>query len=463
MGHPDPFPVRTQEVDVSDRRDATDPARSAPASVNDPLVGRLLDGRYRISGRIARGGMATVYEAMDLRLDRTVAVKVMHPGLGDDDDFAGAVRARGPQRGPALPPQRGRRLRPGQRRRHRLPRDGAGARATRCATRSARRRRCRPRGRWRCSSRWSPRSPPRTGPGLVHRDVKPENVLIADDGRVKVADFGLAKAVSADTQHTATGGVLIGTVSYLAPELVVEGRSDARADVYAVGVILYELLTGSQAPPGREPDPGRLQARPRGRPGAVATSCPGIPAYVDALVARATARDREQRPADAGVLLHHLHRVAQALTRRRARGRRAGRRPAAAVLARPSPTPRPITSDPTAATTPPRPTPRRACATATARAASAATPRPRPEHRAGPARPDRRSRREPSAPARPGPRGRRSRRGPILLVLALLLAARIGVGRLVVRLRAVHRRLRASRADARPRPSSGWRAPGSRS
>ena len=68
--------------------------------------------------------------------------------------------------------------------------------------------------------------------GLVHRDVKPENVLIADDGRVKVADFGLARAVSADTQHTATQGVLIGTVSYLAPELVIDGR----ADVYALGV-----------------------------------------------------------------------------------------------------------------------------------------------------------------------------------------------------------------------------------
>src|SRR3546814_4793038 len=78
---------------------------------------------------------------------------------------------------------------------------------------------------------------------LIHRDIKPENVLIAPDGRVKVADFGLAKAISADTQHTATGGVLIGTVSYLAPELVIDGRADARADVYAAGVVLYELLT----------------------------------------------------------------------------------------------------------------------------------------------------------------------------------------------------------------------------
>ena len=150
--------------------------------------------------------------------------------------------------------------------------------------------------------------------GLIHRDVKPENVLIAtsDGGRVKVADFGLAKAVSADTQHTATGGVIIGTVSYLAPELVVDGTSDARADVYAAGVVLYELLTGEKPHAGESPiavayrhvhedvpPPSRL--------------APGVPPYVDAFVARATARDRAQRPADAGVLLHQLHRVSQAL------------------------------------------------------------------------------------------------------------------------------------------------------
>src|SRR4051794_18471618 len=254
--------------------------------------------------------MATVYEATDLRLDRTVAVKVMHPGLGDDEfaaRFVSEARAaarlshpnvvsvfdQGNDDGTVFLAME---LIPG----HTL-RDTIGKEA--------------------------PLSPARAlallepvvsalanahRAGLIHRDVKPENVLIADDGRVKVADFGLAKAMSATTQHTATG-VLIGTVSYVAPELVVEGRSDARADVYAVGVILYELLTGTKPHAGETPiqvaykhvhedvpPPSRL--------------VPGIPDYVDALVARATARDREQRPSDAGVLLHHLRRVNQAVT-----------------------------------------------------------------------------------------------------------------------------------------------------
>ena len=148
--------------------------------------------------------------------------------------------------------------------------------------------------------------------GLIHRDVKPENVLIADDGRVKVADFGLAKAISADTQHTATGGVLIGTVSYLAPELVVDGRSDARADVYAAGVLLYELLTGTKPHEGESPIQVAYKHVHEDVP-PPSTVAPGLPAYVDALVARATARDLDQRPADAGVLLHQVHRVAQAL------------------------------------------------------------------------------------------------------------------------------------------------------
>ncbi|MGA8247333.1 MAG: protein kinase, partial [Nocardioides sp.] len=260
------------------------------ATLVDPVVGHLLDRRYRIGPRIARGGMASVYEAVDTRLDRVCAVKIMHSGLGDDAAFVDRFRreARAAARlshpnvvnvfdqGEDASVDGGilylvMELIPGHTLRD-VIRDEA------------------------------PMSPAKAlglmepvvsalaaahRSGLIHRDIKPENVLIAHDGRVKVADFGLAKAVSADTQHTATGGVIIGTVSYLAPELVVDGTSDARADVYAAGVVLYELLTGHKPHEGESPiavaykhvhedvpPPSRL--------------APGVPAYVDALVARAT-------------------------------------------------------------------------------------------------------------------------------------------------------------------------------
>ncbi len=281
---------------------------------SDPLIGRLLDGRYRIGARVARGGMASVYEATDVRLDRVVAVKVMHPGMGDgsaDDDFAqrfvrearAAARLSHPHVVGVF--DQGTdghdvflvmEFVPG----HTL-RDVVRAEA--------------------------PLSPRRAlallepvvsalaaahQAGLIHRDIKPENVLISESGSVKVADFGLAKAISADTQHTATGGVLIGTVSYLAPELVVDGRADARADVYAAGVVLYELLTGRKPHQGESPIQVAYKHVHEDIP-APSELVPGLPAYVDALVARATARDRGLRPADGTVLLRQLHRVRNAV------------------------------------------------------------------------------------------------------------------------------------------------------
>ena len=277
----------------------------------DPLIGRVLDGRYRVGPKIARGGMATVYEAVDLRLDRVCAVKVMHSGLGDDHDFAGrfvrearaaarlshphvvGVFDQGDDDGTlflAMEYVPGHTLRDLIRKEAPMPPAKALSMIEPVLSALA----------------------AAHAAGLIHRDVKPENVLLADDGRVKVADFGLARAVSADTQHTATGGVLIGTVSYLAPELVVDGRADARSDVYAAGVLIYEMLTGRKPHEGDSPiqvaykhvhedvpPPSRL--------------VPGLPPYVDALVARATARDHELRPADARVLLHQVRRVRGAL------------------------------------------------------------------------------------------------------------------------------------------------------
>ncbi|WP_238993505.1 Stk1 family PASTA domain-containing Ser/Thr kinase [Nocardioides caldifontis] len=278
----------------------------------DPVIGRVLDGRYRVDERIARGGMATVYRAHDLRLDRVCAVKVMHSDLGDDHDFGArfvreahsaarlshpnvvAVTDQGDDDGRLF-----------------LVMEHVPGRTLRDVVREE-----------------APMAPQRAlallepvllalaeahRSGLVHRDVKPENVLISDDGRIKVADFGLARAFDADNQHTATGGLLIGTVSYLAPELIVEGRADPRSDVYAAGVLLFEMLTGRKPHEGEAaiqiafkhvnediPAPSSVVDRP-------------VPAYVDALVLRATARERDHRPADAKVLLHQVRRVRAAL------------------------------------------------------------------------------------------------------------------------------------------------------
>jgi len=438
------FPVRVQEVAVASDRHApqgadqrlSDPARESARQSGghsggqsgdtgaDHLTGRVLDNRYLIGSRVARGGMATVYEATDLRLDRTVAVKVMHPGLGDDDEFAArfvaearaaaklshpnvvAVFDQGNDDGTVFLAME---LIPG----HTL-RDTIGKEAPLSAARAL--------------ALLEPvvsalASAHRAG--LIHRDVKPENVLIADDGRIKVADFGLAKAVTATTQHTATG-VLIGTVSYVAPELVVEGRSDARADVYAVGVILYELLTGKKPHEGETPIQVAYKHVHEDVP-APSRLAQGIPDYVDALVARATARDREQRPADAGVLLHHLRRVNQALTS----GVRSDRElvedllprrasDTAEVLRRTPPPRGDTTPEPwdhaemAALLAPPRePT----TAMHRPRVPTTVTDRPRPVPPPTP----------PAKPTKPR-RPRRRRRGPILLVLALLAAAAVGTG-----------------------------------
>lgn len=281
---------------------------SGPA---DPMLGRVLDRRYQIERKIARGGMAVVYAAHDLRLDRTVAVKVMHPGLGEDPEFVArferearsaarlahhnvvSVFDQGEDAGTlylVMEYVPGLTLRDLIRKDAPLAPDKALAvlepvLAALAAAHEA---------------------------GMIHRDMKPENVLLGDDGRTKVADFGLARAVNAETQHTATAGMLMGTVSYLAPELVTAGRADARSDVYAAGVVMFEMLTGQkphQADTAIQvaykhvhddvPPPSTLQ--------------PGLPDYVDALVARATARDLDQRPSDARTLLHQVRRVRLAL------------------------------------------------------------------------------------------------------------------------------------------------------
>jgi serine/threonine-protein kinase len=281
-------------------------------SVRDPLVGRLLDGRYRVGPKIARGGMATVYEATDLRLDRRVALKVLPHALADDEAFSQrfvrearaaarlthpnvvAVYDQGDDDGTLF-----------------LAMEYVdGGTTLRDVIRDE-----------------APLPPPRAlalleqilqalaaahESGIIHRDIKPENVLINPRGQLKVADFGLARAITSATSATATGGVIMGTVSYLPPELVVDGTADARSDVYAVGVLLFELLTGTKPHGGDSPIQVAYKHVHEDVP-APSSVVPGIPPYLDAFVARATARQRDLRPADAHVMLRQLRRVRNAL------------------------------------------------------------------------------------------------------------------------------------------------------
>ncbi|CAM5360660.1 Stk1 family PASTA domain-containing Ser/Thr kinase [Streptomyces tanashiensis] len=218
-------------------------------TLQDPLVGRLLDGRYRVDARIAVGGMATVYRAVDTRLDRVLALKVMHPALATDAAFverfireAKSVArlahpnvvgvfdqgAEGAYVYLAMEYVAGCTLRDVLRERGALsPRAALDILEPVLAALGAAHR-----------------------AGFVHRDMKPENVLIGDDGRVKVADFGLVRAVGS---ATATTGSVLGTVSYLAPEQIEHGTADTRADVYACGVVLYEMLTGGKPHSGDTP------------------------------------------------------------------------------------------------------------------------------------------------------------------------------------------------------------------
>jgi eukaryotic-like serine/threonine-protein kinase len=277
-------------------------------TLTDPLVGHLVDGRYHVVSRIARGGMATVYLAVDRRLDREVALKVMHPHLAESSggaDFVARFRreARSAARltHPGLVSVFDQGLDgetsyltmeyvPGGNLRHQLARRGSlsvgdalsMAEQVLDALSTAHR------------------------AGLVHRDIKPENVLLTAEGRIKVGDFGLARAVTEVT--SATTGTVLGTVAYLAPELVTRGASDARTDVYATGVLLYEAITGRQPFTGETPIQIAFQHVNDDVP-APSEVADWLPTEVDVLVAALTARDPHDRPADAAAALALLRRT----------------------------------------------------------------------------------------------------------------------------------------------------------
>ncbi len=140
--------------------------------------------------------------------------------------------------------------------------------------------------------------------GILHRDLKPENVLLADDGRIKLGDFGLARDID---NNTATGS-LVGTVAYLSPELVMRGTADARSDVYAAGIMLFEMLAGRQPFEGEQAVQIAYQHANENVP-APSKYNPNVPPLLDELVLWATARDAAHRPNDAVELLAVVQRA----------------------------------------------------------------------------------------------------------------------------------------------------------
>ncbi len=306
---------------------------------SDPLVGAVLDGRYRVETPIASGGMSTVYRGLDMRLQRPVALKVMdaryagdhqflarfqrearaiaqlkHPGLvaiydqGQDATHpflvmelveGGTLRELLSERGPMPPHAVAAVLRPVL--------GGLGV-----AHRS----------------------------GLVHRDIKPENVLISDDGEVKLVDFGLVRAI-AEAGITSTS-VILGTAGYLSPEQV-EGRpTGPRSDVYSAGIMAFELLTGAVPFRGDNALSVAHQRLERDVP-PPSSVIDGVPPQFDEFIARATARDPEDRFTDAVAMGAQLESIAEELGlpafRVPAPRNSAGHAAATVVHRRPSPNP----------------------------------------------------------------------------------------------------------------------------
>ena len=278
-------------------------------TLQDPLVGRVLDGRYRVDARIAVGGMATVYRALDTRLDRVLALKVMHPALAADGSFVERFIREAKSVARLAHPNVVQVFDQGT--------DGsyvylAMEYVPGCTLRDV----LRERGALQPRAALDILEPVLAAlgaahrAGFVHRDMKPENMLIGDDGSVKVADFGLVRAV--DTVTSSTGAVL-GTVSYLAPEQIEHGTADPRVDVYACGVVLYEMLTGAKPHSGESPAQVLYQHLHEDVPPPSA-AVPGLPYELDDLVATATARVPDIRPRDAVELLARAREARAPLT-----------------------------------------------------------------------------------------------------------------------------------------------------
>ena len=285
------------------------PTGPVPTAPPDPLIGTLVDGRYQVVARIARGGMATVYEAIDTRLDRTVALKMMSTALAEDPGFVTRFRREARAAAQLSHPHVVQVYDQGEA-------EGLPYLAMEYVPGRTLRDVLRDYGALTPEQALTILDPVLEAlsaahdAGFVHRDIKPENILISDDGRVKVTDFGLARAVTNTT--TATQGMIIGTVAYLSPEHVERGDADARSDVYGAGICLFEMVTG-QVPFAAESAITVAYQHVNADVPAPSSLRTAIPPDVDALVATSTRRDPDLRYPDCRAFLSDVRRVRRTL------------------------------------------------------------------------------------------------------------------------------------------------------
>ena len=274
------------------------------------LTGELIDNRYLLQRLIASGGMATIYAGMDTRLDRPVAVKIMHAHLANDEAFVSrfikeakataalshpnivSIQDQGWNEGGPPAVFLVMELVEGSTLRDFLNQQGSVS----------------------IEQLFQLMSPVLSALaaahkiGIIHRDIKPENILISKDGRVKVADFGLARNMAIGQTMTVESSVVLGSVSYLSPEQVQRGVADARSDIYAVGIVLFEMLTGGKPYEGETP----IQIAYRhvnDRIPALQSIKSDIPISISELVYAATAPNPDHRPKDAEELLSKFREI----------------------------------------------------------------------------------------------------------------------------------------------------------
>jgi serine/threonine-protein kinase len=274
------------------------------------LTGELIDGRYQLLRQVANGGMAAIYEATDTRLDRKVAVKIMHSHLAQDDAYvsrfireAKAAAALSHPNIVAVQDQG-------------WNQNGVPAvfLVMELIEGHTLREYLNERGRFEIKDAMNYLTPILSALsaahalGIVHRDVKPENIMISNEGRVKVADFGLARGEIIGSTMTAESSVILGSVSYLSPEQVQRGIADSRSDVYAAGIVAYEMLIGDK--PFTADSPIQIaymhvnEEVPRLR-----SKRKEIPKALDDLIARATSKNPDDRPRTASEFLDELAQI----------------------------------------------------------------------------------------------------------------------------------------------------------